>query len=275
MVAVLVAPARSEARHGGSDRGAKVIYEQPLSERLRSLLRLEHLLQSIEVRIAGTSEWDARAALAALIDVTDVLWRSDVKGELIKEMDRHVAILQRLQAIPGVDADRLQETLLRVEDLLLGIKDPGYQPGQILRRDELANSVKQRLAIPGGTCSFDVPAYHYWLNCATASRIAQLNRWFDNLSLLRDGINLVLRLIRASVDATHVTAVGGFFQQTLDPNASYQLIRVHVPAHLGLFPEISAGKFRFTLRFLEQPDTAARPAQTAADVEFDLQSCLL
>ncbi len=276
IVAVLVNAAPFDAQDDSVERNAqKLLFEQPLNERIRALLRLEHLLQSIETRINGSSEWDARAALAGLIDVADVLWRSDIKGELIKEMDRHAGILQRLRASPGVDAERLHDTLATLEGLLRKVKNPSYQPGQILRRDELASAVKQRLAIPGGTCSFDVPAYHYWLNRAGSTRIAQLNRWFEEFSLLQDGIDIVLKLIRNSVDPTPVVALGGLFQQSLDPNASYQLIRVQVPMHLGLFPEISAGKFRFTLRFMEQPNTTTRPSQTTRDVYFELQSCCL
>lgn len=276
MAVFLENAASSEVRRAGLGRAPiSVTYEQPLNERIRNFLRLEHLLRSVEAKINGSTEWDNRAALGALIDVTDVLSRSDIKGELVKEMDRHGALLRRLQSNPGVDSDRLHETLATLEGVLRGIKDSGYQAGERLRRDELANAVKQRLAIPGGTCSFDVPAFHHWLNQGAGARITQLHAWFEDLRMLRDGISLVLRLIRDSVDATRTVALGGFLQQSLDPNASHQLIRIQVPAELGLFPEISAGRFRFTLRFLEQPDTAVRPHQTSLDVEFDLQCCVL
>ncbi|MGH8569151.1 MAG: cell division protein ZapD, partial [Gammaproteobacteria bacterium] len=71
-----------------SPGGATVTYEQPLNERMRAFLRLEHLFGALWGKVAGVSESDSRAAIAAIIDVTDLLWRSDIKGDLIKEIER-------------------------------------------------------------------------------------------------------------------------------------------------------------------------------------------
>ena len=46
-----------------ADSGLPVIYEQPLNERIRNCLRLEHLFTGIDAGIQGGTEWDARAAL--------------------------------------------------------------------------------------------------------------------------------------------------------------------------------------------------------------------
>jgi cell division protein ZapD len=86
---------------------------------------------------------------------------------------------------------------------------------------------------------------------------------------------LVPAAIRESTDPVRAVASGGFYQQSLELNTPYQLIRIVVPADQGLFPEISAGKHRFTLRFLEQPATGGRAVQTDRDVEFELQCCTL
>jgi cell division protein ZapD len=69
--------------------------------------------------------------------------------------------------------------------------------------------------------------------------------------------------------------VAGFYQQPVDPNAVCQLVRVILPSELSVFPEISGGKHRFTIRFLEQATTAGRPAQTDQDIQFELQCCNL
>lgn len=257
------------------EEGAIITYEQPLNERIRVLLRLEHLFLFISERIRGYSEWDSRAALGGLIDVTDVLWRSDIKGELIKELDRHSATFSRLRSNPHVDCHRLDETLLNHEKTLKILKHPAYQPGHTLRQDELINAVKQRTAIPGGTCNFDLPAYHYWLNRPSSHRLNRMHSWLDDLSVIRDGVFLALQAIRDSAYTTSVSALRGFYQQALEPTVTHQLIRVRLPSAAQLFPEISGGKHRFTIRFLEQAETSARPVQTGCDVEFDLQCCTL
>ena len=254
---------------------ATVVYEQPLNERMRAFLRLEHLFRALWDKVEGVSESDSRAAIAAIIDVTDLLWRSDIKGDLIKEIERQAATFARLRSNPRVDSERLNESLVRLEGVLKQIKDPSHRPGQMVRHDELVGAVRQRIAIQGGTCSFDLPAFHYWLNRAPEHRVRDLERWVVDLRAMRDGMFAVLQAVRDCSDLASLVALGGFHQQSLEAGATCQLIRIHLPSEARLFPETSAGRHRFTVRFLEQPKTTARPTQTARDVEFGLQCCLL
>ena len=58
----------------------QTVYEQPLNERMRCLLRLEYLFQSIAESMSRETAWDARNAIAGMLDVTDQLTRADIKG---------------------------------------------------------------------------------------------------------------------------------------------------------------------------------------------------
>jgi cell division protein ZapD len=50
-------------------------------------------------------------------------------------------------------------------------------------------------------------------------------------------------------------------------------VRVLLPAGGGIFPEISAGQHRFTIRFVRWRGVDARPAQVPQDVRFQLATC--
>jgi cell division protein ZapD len=50
-------------------------------------------------------------------------------------------------------------------------------------------------------------------------------------------------------------------------------VRVLLPANSGMFPEISAGQHRFTVRFVRWRGVDARPAQVSQDIRFDLAIC--
>ncbi|MFN0183182.1 MAG: cell division protein ZapD [Aquabacterium sp.] len=252
-----------------------VAYEQPLSERIRTFLRLEHLFSVVIANIGEPADGASRVAISALIDVTDILSRADVKAELMKELDRQAAVLTALKRNPKVDLGRLQDALGRLDGVMSKLRAPDYQPGQSLRRDELVAAIRQRISIPGGTCNFDLPGFHFWLSLPSAQRIEQLGRWYADLRALREAVDLALTIIRSSATPSVEMARGGFFQQALDPNTTCHLVRVGLPAGANYFPEISAGKHRFTVRFLEQASTQLRPAQTSADVEFILERCVL
>ncbi len=254
---------------------ADVVYEQPLSERIRMFLRLEHLFAVIGADIAGETEWASRVALGGMIDVTDILGRADIKAELMKELDRQAAVLGALKRNPKVDLGRLEDALARLDGVMGRLRAPDYQPGQSLKRDELVTAIRQRVSVPGGTCNFDLPGYHYWLALPAATRVEQLERWFADLQALRDGVELTLTIIRASASPTDEVAQAGFFQQALDTSIACNLVRVGVPGALNCFPEISAGRHRFTVRFLEQANTQSRPVQTADDIAFVLERCVI
>ena len=254
---------------------AHIVYEQPLNERVRTFLRIEHLFDLVQNYRDRESEWDSRISIVALLDVLELLGRSDVKNELIKELERHSATLSALQRNPGVDQDRLQSILQDINSYVTTLRDGTCQPGQALRKDELIGSIKQRVVIASGTCNFDLPGYHHWLNKPAGQRKARMDEWQQDLTVIRRGLKLALHMIRNSTTPTHEQAGSGFFQRPIEANVACQMIRVLLPLDSKYFPEISGGRHRFTVRFMEQARTADRPAQTEDNVDFELHCCIL
>lgn len=252
-----------------------VTYEQPLNERVRTFLRLEHLFNSEDHYLSNSSEWASRAHLSLLLDIIDMLGRSDVKTELIKEMERHSLTLSSLKQNPAVDLQRLGIILDDINNHLDILRDSSYQPGEALRQDELVATIKQRSSIPGGSCNFDLPAYHHWLQKPSTERNDDLEKWRKDLLVIKNSIRLSLHMIRNSANPVMEKAENGFFQQPIETNVSCQMIRIILPLDSGFFPEISGGKHRFTVRFLEQASTNERPVQTKSLIEFECHCCIL
>lgn len=251
-----------------------VTYEQPLNERVRTLLRLEFLFQQSDHFLTGQSGWDSRGALHALIDTLNVLHRADLKTEFVKEMERQAQILSRLKQAPGVDLKQLDAILDQLDtysDQLLAISG---MLGQELRQNELLNAIRQRSSIAGGTCDFDLPLLHYWLERETETRLYDLKTWQQALRPVRNGVKLLTKLIRESTLPSSQRAANGFYQQSLESNVQYQLIRVTIPREYDIYPEISGGRHRFTVRFMK-PALFERPQQITQDIDFDLTLCAL
>jgi len=252
-----------------------VIYEQPLNERVRSFLRLEHLFSIADHHCPQDSQWDSRIAISCFLEILDLLSRSDIKSDLIKELERHAVTLDVLKSNPNVDHQRLNEILHNINDYLATLRDSNFQPGQHLRQDELTASIKQRISIPGGTCNFDLPAFHHWLHKPVHSRHNDLTKWKQDLSVIKESLAIALLMLRNSTTPILENAESGFYQQPIESKLSCQLIRVLVPHDCNYFPEISGGKHRFTIRFMEQASTSSRPVQTKTTVKFELHCCIL
>jgi cell division protein ZapD len=139
---------------------------------------------------------------------------------------------------------------------------------------DLFQSIAQRSSIPGGTCSFDLPEYHYWLEQDESIRLKDLQRWSSPFNDIHTAIDLILNFIRNSRSASQEVAVAGFFQISLDQSQPFQLLKVSVDKSLPCFAEISGGKHRCTIRFMEPSADDKRPAQSTDDIPFALTCCL-
>ena len=252
-----------------------ITYEQPLNERMRTFLRMEFLFSQVSHYIDGESEWDNRNAISALIEIVDFITRSDIKTELIKELERHATTLNALVNSPAVDNQRLSAILEKIDHYLGQLRDSSYQPGQTLRQNEFLSSIKQRNSIPGGTCNFDIPGYFYWLHRPSQFKRSDLQNWQSDLLLLKDSIKLSLQMIRNSNTPSSEQAEKGFYQKQIEANVACHLIRVVLPHDSKYYPEISGGKHRFAVRFMEQSSMADRPVQTKDTVAFELHCCIL
>ena len=252
-----------------------IFYEQPLGERIRTFLRLEFLFRRGRYLLQQDSPWASRLTFECIIDVMAVLARTDLKKEIIKELERHSATLYALSRNPKVAQERLQVVRDEVRSMLQALHECETAPGTELRHNELLNAVRQRSSIPAGTCDFDLPAFHYWLEQPGGQRLRDLNDWVSAFGPFESSVGLCLRIVRESAAATREIASGGFFQRNLGSSTPCQMIRVALARKVALYPEISAGKQRFAIRFLHPGGAASRPSQTEEDVEFDLLCCVI
>jgi len=251
-----------------------ISYEQPLNERIRTFLRLEFLFRQLNYMNKGQSEWESRVVISSLINILNTINRGDFRSETIKELERQEASLTRLQQTPAVDHTLLSSILENLKGLTEHLYKIKGQIGHEVRQDELLKHIIQRNSIPGGSCDFDLPIYHYWLQQSSSVRHAQLSQWLSSLEIVELSIGFLLKLLRESATPVTETAETGSFQKKLDSKTAGQLIRVLIPRELPYYAEISGGKHRFTVRFME-PLQNARPRQTEKNVQFKLSCCTL
>lgn len=179
-------------------------------------------------------------------DLLDVFERGEVRTELLKELERQQRKLQAWVEVPGVDQDRieaLRQQLKSAGSVLISAPRIGQQ----LREDRLIALVRQRLSIPGGCCSFDLPTLHIWLHLQQAQRDAQIESWLASLNPLTQALTLVLDLIRNSAPFRKQTSLNGFYQDNGD---DADLLRLMLTLDSQLYPQISGHKSRFAIRFM-------------------------
>jgi cell division protein ZapD len=250
-----------------------VTYEQPLAERMRTFLRLEFLAQQANHHSLQASTWSSRAAIGSLLEILTILGRGDIRGEVLKELERQVSQLAPFRSRPGVDKARLDALIERVSRLRTELSASGAHYMQDLKASEFLSAIKHRSAIPGGTCEFDLPDFKHWLGLPYERRVKDFQSWFAGIKPLCDSVAQVLWLTREGAQGQPQVARHGLFQHSLDRGTPAQLLRVSLSAPCDVYPEISGSQHRFTVRFLRWEGIAGRPVQTPDDVDFVLACC--
>jgi cell division protein ZapD len=249
-------------------------YEHPLNERIRTLMRLEDLYARARFFADQTSAADHHAALTALFEITDVAARADLKTDVLQELERQKQVLGPLRNNPDIDYGALDSLIGDIERVNAGLLAQTGKLGAHLRDNEWLMTIKQRMAIPGGVCEFDLPAYHYWLHSDAAARQNDLRGWLAPLLPIHDGLAIILRLLRENGRSSRQTAHHGVFQLMLTTSKVAQLLRLGVSRSLPCVPEISANKYALNIRFIGVSGME-RGTVTERDVEFDLTFCNL
>ena len=251
-----------------------ITYEFPLNERIRVFIRLEQLFQQFLHFSGGDTVADKRAAIIVLLDIMSIFRRNDLKSEVMKELDRQTAVLNKIADSAGVDKERLQEILGQLGQISKKLHAVTGKIGLHIMESDLFQSIAQRSSIPGGTCSFDLPEYHYWLEQDESKRVKDLQHWSSPFMDIHTAIDFILNFIRNSRSASQEVATAGFFQISLDKSQPFQLIKVSVDKSLPCFAEISGGKHRFTIRFMESSADDKHSSQSTDDINFTLTCCL-
>lgn len=252
-----------------------IIYEQPLNEKIRLFMRLEQMFKRFDFYISNPSQENSQTAIELLLLLHEMSSRLDVKSAILKIIDHQATMIKSYHGDEVVEEkkDSIVSILEEKTKELYGFHG---KFGQHMNQHFFLNFVKQRLTVTGGLNGFDAPIFNLWINQPEETRTEQLMEWAQPYEQSREAINLVMDIIRKSADTVECVAENGFYQSTLserNKTKNFQLLRVHIPPSYTCYPEISAGRQRFSVRFVDVDDLSQRSKQVQDDVPFALNIC--
>lgn len=248
-------------------------YEFPLNEKVRTWLRLEDLFARTNYFLEGELSMEHHAALTTLFEIHEVASRPDLKSELVQELERQKRSLSSLHNNPAISEQALDGILSEIEHAATALLSLPGKVGMNLRENEWLMGIKQRAGMPGGTCQFDLPSYHYWQKQPVILRRENFQEWLAPLLPISVSINILLRLLRENGRKISFVAHQGTFQQMQGGRAA-QLLRVSLREDLACIPELGANKYAINIRFINA-NYAAKSSLFEHDVPFDLTFCTL
>lgn len=249
-----------------------ILYEYPFNERIRTYLRLQELFDRLVQLQARDEPIDHHFALITLFEVMEVAARPELKSDVLKDLERQKQLYASYRGNPAISEKALDGVLAQLEAHFGELNAQSGRLGHELTENDFLMAIRSRAVIPGGTCEFDLPAYHAWQHQPAASRRAELARWLAPFAPLASAIGLLMQMLRESGMTQKVMAAQGQLQQNLPQGRSFQLLRLRIDPALGLTPEISCNRLVVVIRMMQQQPDGQQVA-SSADVPFEMTLC--
>jgi len=250
-----------------------ILYEYPFNERIRTYLRLEHLLQRLSELVQRSHPLDHHFAIQTLFEILDVGARSDLKSDLLKDLDKQKQLFNSYRGNPAISEAALDQFIARLDACYTTLVDDTGRIGHALTENDWLMAIRSRISIPGGTCEFDLPAYHDWQHRPDAQRQQELAGWVQELAPLASPVHLLLGLLRETGVPQKVMAVAGQYQQNLPQGRTFQLLRLWVDPSLELVPEISGNRLLFSVRLLQRAEDGRLQLASDRQAEMEVTLC--
>lgn len=224
---------------------ANIIFEHPLNEKTRMWLRIEFLLT--QLKNSKTFPDDTIISFFyTLCEILEIIERNDIRSDLCKELEVQKQKLSVWMNVNGVDTQILGTMIQQLSEFILQL-NASSQLAINLKEDRLLSAVRQRLTIPGGCCSFDLPAFYLWRQLPQDARTEQLTAWLDHFAVLDNAISFYLTLIRQSASFKQYVYSQNFHH--IGDN-EINMIRIRLPKDKHVYPQVSGHRSRYAIRFM-------------------------
>lgn len=236
-----------------------MVYEFPLSEGVRRLLRAEMLFKQSKAHIEYDNPYSAIAALSALVDLVELVSKNNLKIEMIKQ-------LEKLQFNDQISSEQKIEIKELTQDLVFA----SVKTFDEVKENIFLNVIRQRLKVMGGIASFDLPNLHHWLRFSHELRSEHIERWFLLFEPTEKALAYLLTILRSLKDEEVCQFKQGLFYKTVKWDA--ELVRLDVKDML-IYPEFSGNKQQLSIRLMEQSSPFDPVVQVKKDLEMIVERC--
>ncbi len=245
------------------------IYEEPVQEKIRKFIKIEFLFNKLFYFKNKENKNDNYISLLALCELYEILSRSDIKSELIREIENQNSYFKKIKEIPEANSEKLSSVLEKQKVLLQLIHGIESNYLEYLENDILFKTIAKNSINPLQPTSVE-----FWLSRDIVLRENQINLWTEPLLFIKKSVDFILEVVRKSGRFEDKLAEKGFFIEKLDPKKNILLIRVTLTSDLYYYPQISVGKQRLNIMFMSKDDKNNLISHKE-NVAFILTTCVL
>jgi cell division protein ZapD len=220
-------------------------YEFPLNEKTRKLLRLEEIFLKADMQLASRMKHTGYDLFETLFDLMISASRSDLKVELIQELER-----QRGKFIQLKKTKKNLAQISELKKLRTMLEKSSIKSGFYFGVDKFLQEVKARSDSPFGILSTDFPEMQYYLQTQTPeSRRLFFNEKFGIFLPIRKTIICLNNILRDQLIMEPQTIKFDRYEVKLDSRQKNDLVMLEIPKTAKLLPALSSNKYAININF--------------------------
>ena len=236
-------------------------FDHPLSERVRSLIRIEHLFNRFNHTADSDDKWSHHVALSSLFEIMECSSRAELKLDILQELERQRQVGKHDSAL-----------LERLNQAAQDLQEVQQKFGQHIRENEWLMALKQRIVVAGGTTPVELPSYYFWQKKDASERREDLQRWSQIMMPTYRATNVLLEILRQNQIILECCAKNGTYEHNILPPNTH-LMTIEVPLSQGVLPEVSANKYFTHVRFVQASQENMRGKPVEQHIDFKIIMC--
>lgn len=252
-----------------------VLFEYPLNERIRTLLRFESLFEHLFRFEKEVDPLMQEVTFRILFEMVDACTRTDIRSELLKELDKHKKIIEQSCLNVGDELAVAEATQqLNALNEMTALLTASHRFGNCLTTNKWLTYLKNRFASFGFATDTEVPQYRLWQTMSVTQRQQQVHEWIEPIRPYYEAIKMALGRLRQSGTVLEASVgKAGSHAESLGGNIC-QLVRIWVDDQT-LYPEVTANRHMISISFKRLNEELDSLPVHGQDISFKFSLCNL
>jgi len=139
------------------ERRLVILYEYPLNERIRAYLRLHQLFNRLGQLIARSEALDHHFALTTLFEIIEVASRSELKSDVLKDLERQKQLYNGYRGNPAISEKALDGLIAQLDEHFESLNQVTGKIGQSLNDNDFLMALRSGHGCIGSTATKFAP----------------------------------------------------------------------------------------------------------------------
>ena len=229
-----------------------ILFEFPLNERTRRLLRIEEIYKKFEFQLKNSHDYFEFSCFYTLFEIVRLVSRSDIKIDFLQELARQEKKHLALTLTEGLKESQLDPTkvISKVKIARKKLESINIKPGFNFNNNLFLEEIKQRITSPGGLLNVDFAIFNDWASHNTKkNKLKSFKIWAQPLMVFKEASAIILNILRNQCVTELIKLKSDKYQKSIDPFKTFDLITIQVPKNLRIIPEINTNKYTVNIFF--------------------------